>query len=84
VYFVGSDGSVGAPSGDPSASAGDEGASRTWQAVYVDSPATLEPKLALVDERGLAGAGFWAIGYERGLPAYTDLMSRFRESAPAP
>jgi hypothetical protein len=84
VYFLGSDGTVGAPSGDPTASAGAEGASRTWQAVYVDSPATLEPKLALVDERGLAGAGFWAIGYERGLPAYTDLMTRFRESAPAP
>ena len=49
-----------------------------WQAVYVDSPATLTPKLALADARGLAGAGFWAIGYERGLPEYTDLIARFR------
>ena len=49
-----------------------------WRAVYVDSPATLTPKLALADERGLAGAGFWAIGYERGLPEYTDLITRFR------
>jgi len=47
------------------------------RAVYVDSPETLEPKLALVDERGLAGGGFWAIGYERGLPGYTELMDRF-------
>jgi hypothetical protein len=47
----------------------------------VDSPATLERKLELVDERGLAGAGFWAIGYERGLPAYTELMERFRAAA---
>jgi hypothetical protein len=48
-----------------------------WRAVYVDSPATLQTKLALANERGLAGAGFWAIGYERGLPGYTDLISRF-------
>jgi spore germination protein YaaH len=47
------------------------------RAIYVDSPATLERKLGLVDERGLAGGGFWAIGYERGLPAYTELMERF-------
>jgi spore germination protein YaaH len=48
-----------------------------WQAIYVDSPATLEPKLGLADDRGLAGAGFWAIGYERGLPDYTSLIARF-------
>ncbi len=52
-----------------------------WAAVYVDSPATLTPKLALANERGLAGAGFWAIGYERGLPAYADLIARFRAGA---
>jgi hypothetical protein len=58
------------PSGDPSAAAG-------WQAIYVDSPATLAPKLRLADDRGLAGAGFWAIGYERGLPDYRELIARF-------
>jgi spore germination protein YaaH len=73
VYFLGSDGSVGAPSNDPAATPD----GRTWRAVYVDTPGTLAPKLALANERGLAGAGFWAIGYERGLPAYTDLMRRF-------
>ena len=41
-------------------------------------PATLTTKLALADDRGLAGAGFWAIGYERGLPGYDDLIARFR------
>ena len=56
---------------------GDSRATAGWQAIYVDSPRTLEPKLALADDRGLAGAGFWAIGYERGMPAYTKLMSRF-------
>lgn len=56
---------------------GDSRATAGWQAIYVDSPATLEPKLVLADERGLAGAGFWAIGYERGIPAYTELMTRF-------
>jgi hypothetical protein len=33
--------------------------------------------LSLADDRGLAGAGFWAIGYERGLPDYTSLIARF-------
>jgi spore germination protein YaaH len=49
-----------------------------WQAVYYDTPQSLAPKLGLADERGLAGAGFWAVGYERGLPAYTALISKFR------
>ena len=49
-----------------------------WNAVYYDSPRSLTPKLRLADERGLAGAGFWAIGYERGLPEYTRLIAAFR------
>ena len=49
-----------------------------WQAVYYDSPASLRPKLALANDLGLAGAGFWALGYERGLPGYTDLIEAFR------
>lgn len=49
-----------------------------WQAIYYDSPATLSRKLALANARGLAGAGFWAIGYERGLPDYTSLIASFR------
>ena len=48
-----------------------------WVAVYYDSPDTLAPKLELANERGLAGAGFWAVGYERGLPGYTELIGRF-------
>lgn len=55
---------------------------RGWRAVYVDSPATLAAKLALANERSLAGAGFWAIGYERGLPAYTQLIARFAAGKP--
>ena len=53
-----------------------------WTAVYVDSPETLATKLDLARERGLAGSGFWAIGYERGLPAYTELMRRFAADEP--
>ncbi len=49
-----------------------------WEAVYLDSPGTLTPKLALADDRGLAGVGFWAIGYERGLPDYTTLIKQFK------
>jgi spore germination protein YaaH len=60
---------------------GDSRATAGWQAIYVDSPATLTPKLVLADERGLAGAGFWAIGYERGLAGYWDLMVSFTQGA---
>lgn len=49
-----------------------------WRAVYFDSPATLTPKLALADARGLAGAGLWAVGYERGLIDYTRLIATFK------
>ena len=48
-----------------------------WQAIYYDTPETLIPKLALADDRGLAGAGLWALGYERGMPAYTRLIAEF-------
>lgn len=57
---------------------GDSRATAGWQAIYVDSPATLRPKLALADSLGLAGAGFWAVGYERGQPGYRELMTDFR------
>jgi hypothetical protein len=49
-----------------------------WRAIYLDTPMSLTPKLRLANDRGLAGAGFWAIGYERGLPEYTRLIERFR------
>jgi hypothetical protein len=50
-----------------------------WLLTYYDSPGTLRPKLALARDQGLAGAGFWAIGYERGLPGYLELMRDFRD-----
>jgi hypothetical protein len=83
LYVVGPDGrpwTARQPSGvpvTPDASVTPVGPPEGLRAIYVDSPATLAPKLGLADERGLAGGGFWAIGYERGLPAYTELMSRF-------
>jgi hypothetical protein len=87
VYLLASDGSTPPPApdaaGSPVAALSSEppstgpGADRSWQAIYVDSPATLAPKLALANTRGLAGAGFWAIGYERGLPEFTALIARF-------
>lgn len=49
-----------------------------WLVTFYDSPATLRPKLALAVDNGLAGAGFWAMGYERGLPGYLQLMTDFR------
>jgi spore germination protein YaaH len=77
MYVFASDGSPPPPPASPGSSPASSARDREWRAVYVDSPATLAPKLALANERGLAGAGFWAIGYERGLPAYTDLFARF-------
>jgi hypothetical protein len=62
-----------------------EAGSGTWRAIYVDSPETLVPKLRMANERGLAGAGFWAIGFERGLPGYRELFDAFRrDELPAP
>ena len=49
-----------------------------WLVTYYDSPATLRPKLALALDNGLAGSGFWAMGYERGVPGYLELMKDFR------
>ena len=75
VYLQASDGSWGPPT--PGASLDPDDLDRTWTAIYVDSPGTLAPKLALANDRGLAGGGFWAIGYERGLPGYGELMDAF-------
>jgi spore germination protein YaaH len=82
VYFEASDGTWGAPS--PGASLTPAQQDRTWTAIYVDSPDTLSPKMALANERGLAGSGFWAIGYERGLPGYRELMASFMAGDPMP
>jgi spore germination protein YaaH len=78
VYFVASDGSVGVPDATASPS---PAAALTWKAIYVDSPATLMRKLALGQEYGLAGAGFWAMGYERGLPGYSEMLSAYLKGA---
>jgi hypothetical protein len=75
VYMQASDGSWGAPT--PGASVPPNDLDRTWTAIYVDSPATLASKLTLANDRGLAGGGFWAIGYERGLAGYRQLMDAF-------
>jgi spore germination protein YaaH len=43
---------------------------------YYDTPATVAPKLALVFSRGLAGVGFWALGYDAGNADYWNLVGR--------
>ena len=61
-----------------------------WLLTYYDSPATIRAKLALALDQGLAGGGFWAIGYERGVPGFLEVMTDFRagrvdrSEAPAP
>jgi hypothetical protein len=81
VYFSSSDGLTAVPSASPAASVPLD---RAWRAVYVDTPGTLAPKLGLANERGLAGAGLWAVGYTRGLPAYTDVLATFARGDPLP
>jgi GH18 family chitinase len=40
-----------------------------WQSFY-DSKGNLETKMRVVLQRGLAGAGLWALGYSTGRPEY--------------
>ena len=72
--FSSAEPSANVPGVPPSATPGPV----AWNAVYYDSPRSLTPKLQLADTRGLAGAGFWAIGYESGVPGYTELIAAFR------
>ena len=55
----------------------DPAAGLTWRAIFYDSPRTLRSKLGLARAAGYAGGGFWALGYERGLPGYAALMADF-------
>jgi spore germination protein len=55
-----------------------------WRAIFYDSPRTLREKLALARGAGYAGAGFWAIGYERDVPGYIELMAEFTQGEVAP
>jgi hypothetical protein len=57
--------------------AGNALATPTYRAVFYDSPRTLRAKLGLALTAGYAGSGFWAIGYEKGVPGYTGLMADF-------
>jgi glycosyl hydrolase family 18 (putative chitinase) len=86
VYVIQTADAQSPPTTDPGGSL-DPGASSdpsvtpmpgAWRAIYIDSPETLTPKLRLANDRGLAGVGFWAIGFERGLPGYQKLIDDFR------
>jgi spore germination protein YaaH len=52
---------------------------KAWQAIYWDTPQTLAPKIGMAQQHGLAGIGFWALGYDRGIPGYGQLIARFRD-----
>ena len=61
---------------------GDSRATAGWQAIYVDSPRTLEPKLVLADERGLAGRRVLGDRLRaRPRRATRELMKRLRRTA---
>ena len=46
----------------------------TWRQVFYDTPTSLAPKYAYAISRGLAGVGIWALGYDRGVPGYWELL----------
>ncbi len=50
-------------------------ARRTWVQTYYDDPTSLKPKMQLAIDRGLAGVGIWALGYDRGQPGYWELLA---------
>jgi spore germination protein YaaH len=47
----------------------------TWLQTYYDDPTTIAAKLTLTSTRNLAGAGFWALGYDQGQPGYWDSVA---------
>jgi hypothetical protein len=49
-------------------------AAGTWRQAFYDTPTSLRPKYAYAISRGLAGVGIWALGYDRGVPGYWDLL----------
>jgi hypothetical protein len=80
VYVIPTEGAEPAPTTDLGGAVDPDTSQSTgaWRAIYVDSPETLTPKMRLANERGLAGVGFWAIGQERGLKGYQELIDDFR------
>jgi spore germination protein YaaH len=51
-------------------------ATGAWTQVFLDTPRSLAPKLQLAIDQGLAGVGFWALGFDRGRPGYWDLVQQ--------
>jgi len=51
-----------------------DAAASTWRQVFYDTPTSLQPKYAYAVSRGLAGVGIWALGYDRGVPGYWELL----------
>ena len=49
-------------------------AAKTWRQVFYDTPTSLRPKYAYAISRRLAGVGIWALGYDRGVAGYWDLL----------
>ena len=47
----------------------------TWIQTYYNDPLTLAAKMAFAKQRGLAGLGIWALGYDRGQTADWDVIA---------
>jgi putative cell wall-binding protein len=48
---------------------------QAWQETYFDNERSLLAKYALVRSQGLAGAGMWALGYDRGASGYWEAIA---------
>ena len=46
----------------------------TYRQTFFDTPRSLAPKYQLAIDRHLAGVGIWALGYDRGLTGYWELL----------
>ena len=47
----------------------------SWYQTYFDDGQSLAPKESLVLDRGLAGMGIWALGYDRGRTGYWETIA---------
>jgi spore germination protein YaaH len=58
---------------------------KTWRQAYIDDPASIGTRVTYAIDRRLAGVGLWALGYDRGQPAYwSSIVVALRRDATAP
>jgi putative cell wall-binding protein len=81
--FIPSDDMAGIPAGTAIHTDAAEGSrwfavqdpvTKAWTETYYDDGTTLRTKYTMAAHRGLAGAGIWTLGYDRGVSGYWDAI----------